>query len=176
MAVFVGRDGEDAPAGALYSKVSIYGAVFLSLSIVLLTGLHVHDVQAYGYLTAEDSWVENGTAFLFFLTALLLLGAAAGRRPAWPYILGALAFVFAAGEEISWGQRTHQSPHFKYQMTPNIPRYTRCSISIRPNASINGRRRYSGQFAICSLKFRDSFLQEAIDNLLNNIGKGPCTC
>ena len=26
------------------------------------------------------------------------------------------------------------------------------------------------------LKFRDSFLQEAIDNLLNNIGKGPCTC
>ena len=27
-----------------------------------------------------------------------------------------------------------------------------------------------------NLKFRDSFLQEAIDNLLNNIGKGPCTC
>ena len=105
MAGFVGRDGEDAPAGALYSKVSIYGAVFLSLSIVLLTGLHVHDVQAYGYLTAEDSWVENGTAFLFFLTALLLLEAAASRRPAWPYMLGALAFVFAAGEEISWGQR-----------------------------------------------------------------------
>ena len=105
MAVFVGRDGEDAPAGALYSKVSIYGAVFLFLSIVLLTGLHVHDVQAYGYLTAEDSWVENGTAFLFFLTALLLLETAASRRPAWPYILGALAFVFAAGEEISWGQR-----------------------------------------------------------------------
>ena len=26
------------------------------------------------------------------------------------------------------------------------------------------------------LKFRDSFLQETIDNLLNNIGKGPCTC
>ena len=44
----------------------------------------------------------------------------------------------------------HQSPHFKYQMTPNIPRYTRCSISIRPNASINARTRYSGQFGTCS--------------------------
>ena len=48
------------------------------------------------------------------------------------------------------GQQAHQSPHFKYQMTPNIPRYTRCSISIRPNASINARTRYSGQFGTCS--------------------------
>ena len=53
-------------------------------------------------------------------------------------------------KERLWRCFPHQSPHFKYQMTPNIPRYTRCSISIRPNASINGRRRYSGQFAICS--------------------------
>ena len=29
---------------------------------------------------------------------------------------------------------------------------------------------------LMDLKFRDSFLQETIDNLLNNIGKGPCTC
>ena len=118
MAVFVGRDGEDAPAGALYSKVSIYGAVFLSLSIVLLTGLHAYDVQASGKLTAEDSWVENGTAFLFFLTALLLLEAAASRRPAWPYMLGALAFVFAAGEEISWGQRVFlfETPDYLREM------------------------------------------------------------
>ena len=42
---------------------------------------------------------------MFFLTALLLLEIAARRRPTWPYILGALALVFAAGEEISWGQR-----------------------------------------------------------------------
>ena len=100
-----GTSGDDALAGALYSKVSLYGAVFLYLNIILLTCLHAYDVQAYGNLTAEDSWVENGTAFLFFLTALLLLETAASRRPAWPYILGALAFVFAAGEEISWGQR-----------------------------------------------------------------------
>ena len=50
----------------------------------------------------------------------------------------------------NWGEVAHPSPHFKCQMTPNIPRYTRCSISIRPNASINARTRYSGQFAICS--------------------------
>ena len=37
-------------------------------------------------------------------------------------------------------------------------------------------RRLNRHNVLQVLKFRDSFLQEAIDNLLNNIGKGPCTC
>ena len=60
----------------------------------------------------EDSLFENGTAFLFLVTALLLLAIAARGRGVseavsgrWLYTVGALAFVFAAGEEISWGQR-----------------------------------------------------------------------
>ena len=60
----------------------------------------------------EDSLFENGTAFLFLVTALLLLAIAARGRGVsegvagrWLYIVGTLAFVFAAGEEISWGQR-----------------------------------------------------------------------
>ena len=92
----------------LYSKVSIYGAVFLCLNLILLNVLPVFDADAYYVLTREDSLFENIAAFLFFLTALLLLAIVAGGRGVpgrWLYILGVLAFVFATGEEISWGQR-----------------------------------------------------------------------
>ena len=96
----------------LYSKVSIYGAIFFGLNLILLSVLVVFDVDAYGALTREDALVENSTAFLFFLTALLLLAIAARGRGVpesvpgrWLYLLGALVFVVAVGEEISWGQR-----------------------------------------------------------------------
>ena len=40
----------------------------------------------------------------------------------------------------------HASPHFaKHQITPKTSRYTRCSMSMLPNVSINGRIRSSGQ-------------------------------
>ena len=41
----------------------------------------------------------------------------------------------------------HASPHFAvHQITPKTSRYTRCSSSMLPNVSINGRIRSSGQF------------------------------
>ncbi len=88
--------------------MSIYGAIFLGLNLILLIVLRVFYVNAWSALTREDALVENSTAFLFFLTALLLLAIAARGRGVpgrWLYLLGAFAFVFAAGEEISWGQR-----------------------------------------------------------------------
>ena len=92
--------------------MSIYGAIFFCLNLILLSVLLVFNVDAYDVLTKEDALIENSTAFLFFLTALLLLAIAARGRDVpesvpgrWLYILGALAFVFATGEEISWGQR-----------------------------------------------------------------------
>ena len=99
---------DDCDGVLLYSKVSIYGAIFFGLNLILLSVLVVFDVDAHRALTREDALVENSTAFLFFLTALLLLAIAARGRGVpgrWLYILGALAFVFATGEEISWGQR-----------------------------------------------------------------------
>ncbi len=99
---------DDCDGVLLYSKVSIYGAIFFCLNLILLSVLLVFDVDAYRALTREDALVENSTAFLFFLTALLLLAIAARGRGVpgrWLYLLGAFAFVFAAGEEISWGQR-----------------------------------------------------------------------
>ena len=46
-----------------------------------------------------------------------------------------------------YGHRAHASPHFAvHQITPKTSRYTRCSSSMLPNVSINGRIRSSGQF------------------------------
>ena len=59
-------------------------------------------------LTEEDSYVENLTAILFLMVGLLLVIIAATERRIFQrciYILGCLAFMFVAGEEISWGQR-----------------------------------------------------------------------
>ena len=40
----------------------------------------------------------------------------------------------------------HASPYFgRHQITPKTSRYTRCSMSMLPNVSINGRMRSSGQ-------------------------------
>ena len=101
-------DNDGSGGVLLYSKVSIYGAVFLYLNLILLSVLLVFDVDTYRALIREDALFENITALLFFLTALLLLAIVAKGRGVpgrWLYIFGALAFVFATGEEISWGQR-----------------------------------------------------------------------
>ncbi len=59
-------------------------------------------------MTREDYWVEYLTAVWFLLAGFLLFGTA-WREPSLfrrgVYILGGMAMVFAAGEEISWGQR-----------------------------------------------------------------------
>ena len=44
------------------------------------------------------------------------------------------------------GLPPHASPYFcRHQITPKISRYTRCSMSMLPNVSINRRTRSSGQ-------------------------------
>jgi cell division protein FtsW (lipid II flippase) len=66
------------------------------------------DPQAYASLTEEDYWVEYLTVFLLLATGLILFASARledVRYRRWAYVVGALAFVGAAGEEISWGQR-----------------------------------------------------------------------
>ena len=99
----------------LYSKASIYGAIFLGLNLTLLSVLLVFNADAL--YVGEDGLLENSATFLFFLTALLLLAIAVLGRGApgrWLYLLGALAFLFATGEEISWGQRIlgWETPHW----------------------------------------------------------------
>ncbi len=70
--------------------------------------LIVADHLLYFELTKEDYWVENLTALWFFLAGILLFATAAFERNPFricAYVLCGIAMAFAAGEEISWGQR-----------------------------------------------------------------------
>ena len=92
----------------LESRVAVVGWLLLCLNVFFFGYLAVVDPRRYDALTWEDYWVENLTAALFVLTGLLLFTTALAERSRFRrgvYILGGIAMVFIAGEEISWGQR-----------------------------------------------------------------------
>ena len=93
--------GVDSPASAV-------GHLIVCLHVIFFSYLTINHPWLYKATTIEDSWVENATAGLFFLTGILLF-ATAWVEKGFPhrclYILGGLVMVFVAGEEISWGQR-----------------------------------------------------------------------
>ncbi len=96
-----GRSGFD-------SGVSVFGYLFICLNILFFGWLVVADYLLYRELTREDYWVENLTALWFLLAGVLLFATAASERNPFRlcvYVLGGIAMAFAAGEEISWGQR-----------------------------------------------------------------------
>ena len=97
-----------SPEKGLDNKVSVLGYLCLCLNVLFFTSLLVADPWTFYALTREDEWVENLTAVWFLLAGFLLFGTA-WREPSLfrrgVYILGGMAMVFAAGEEISWGQR-----------------------------------------------------------------------
>ena len=80
----------------------------LCLNVFFFSALLAADPQTFGALGREDSWAENLTAVWFLLAGILLFVTARAERSflrRCVYILGGMATVFAAGEEISWGQR-----------------------------------------------------------------------
>ena len=92
----------------LGNEVAVFGYLGLCLSALGLGYLAAVSPDAYNTLAKEDHWVESLTAVLFFLAGILLLATALAERSLLRrciYALGAAALVFAAGEEISWGQR-----------------------------------------------------------------------
>ena len=106
MAGFVGRDGEDAPAGALYSKVSLYGAVFFYLNIVLLTGLHACLLTTRPCPTESSSWLrimrKSGMHFSALLHPIRTLASPPPptwqrlKRSAFPMLIVLVALLGAA--------------------------------------------------------------------------------
>ena len=97
-----------SPEKGLDNKVSVLGYLCLCLNVLFFTSLLVADPWTFYALTREDEWVENLTAVWFLLAGFLLFGTAWMERIFFlrcVYILGTMAMVFAAGEEISWGQR-----------------------------------------------------------------------
>ncbi|WP_297771519.1 hypothetical protein [uncultured Roseovarius sp.] len=101
----------NAPSSLSRADSLIFGAAWATLMFTLIyyvTGLH--EPFRMGFAT-EDGPVEWATAICLLLSSLVLIRnarALASRRgriavlATWVY---ALMFFFAAGEEISWGQR-----------------------------------------------------------------------
>ncbi|WP_101067575.1 hypothetical protein [Roseovarius salinarum] len=112
----------------------------LALALAVLAASPVLAFLVPGYFSttfaAEDGPVESGTALMLFAAGALLAARApgfarAGRRGAAALtVLYAALFVFAAGEEISWGQRIFGwgTPEFfaanNYQKETNLHNLT----------------------------------------------------
>ena len=93
--------------------VSICGYLFLCLNTAFFQYFLADEQAIYNRMTWEDSWIENLTAVWLLLGGLLLLATALVERDTLRRrvcILGYIALIFVAGEEISWGQRIFDFP------------------------------------------------------------------
>ena len=101
--------GDDAFSRAHWGKLAWFSFAFFWLNVLFLRYLDVFNFPVYLWAAGrEDGPIENLTALLLFLAALLLLLTAArgrGRFLRGMGLLGGLALLFVAGEEINWGQR-----------------------------------------------------------------------
>ena len=89
-------------------QVGVYGYLCLFLNVVFFSSLLAAAPSSFEALAREDSWVESLTAVWFLLAGILLFVTAWLERSflqRCAYVLGGMAMVFVAGEEISWGQR-----------------------------------------------------------------------
>ena len=92
----------------LESMVGGLGFLFLCLNALFFSSLIAADPWTFHALRREDYWMENLTAVWFLLAGLSLFFTAWLEWSVFCrciYVLCGMAMVFAAGEEISWGQR-----------------------------------------------------------------------
>ena len=89
---------------------------------------------------------RNGHSALYVRVSRLLSALAIARADGrYPKLLESLAKTEVLVMD-DWGLAPHASPCFcRHQITPKTSRYTRCSMSMLPNVSINRRTRSSGQ-------------------------------
>ena len=102
------RAAEFPPPADLDSTVGGLAYLCLCLHAFFFSALLAADPSTLRPLSMEDHWVEYLTAVWFLLAGLLLFITASAERNFFRrcvYILGGMAMMFAAGEEISWGQR-----------------------------------------------------------------------
>ncbi len=109
------------PKKGLAIEASLVGYGLLCLHALCFGGLVVVAPWHYYRLVAEDAWVENLTAVWFLLAGCLLCATAGAVRSSFRrgvYVLGGLALLFVAGEEISWGQRIFglETPAFLWDL------------------------------------------------------------
>ncbi|MGE4587406.1 MAG: hypothetical protein AB7D05_08705 [Mangrovibacterium sp.] len=91
-------------------EIIVSAALLLLIVYGIYLGYGVSEDLFYDYVQ-EDGFVENMTALFLFFSSLVclyrVLEYRKERKPLWLFTFGMLAvlFFFAAGEEISWGQR-----------------------------------------------------------------------
>jgi len=93
----------------LITDIIVYGIIVWFITYAKIQSMESY--EAFRVVVREDGWVEYLTAF-FLLLGAILLGINAvkaikkhDKKKILFYSLASLAFIFGAGEEISWGQR-----------------------------------------------------------------------
>ena len=149
--------------GFLQQNLSTFGYLCVCLNAIFFGYILVTEPiirhSIFFDLTKEDSYVENLTAILFFLAGFLLVIVATTERRIFPrciYILGCVAFMFVAGEEISWGQRIFGFDTPENLMNINLQNeFTIHNIKIEKYylVSVLGRIYQYGTFVFCIITF-----------------------
>lgn len=94
----------------MYFNPTVTWALRAILALGALATLYYWQIAPELFTTVfarEDGLVEYATAIFLFIACLALIGHArrTSGRVRWLLAFYALAFFFAAGEEVSWGQR-----------------------------------------------------------------------
>ena len=90
-------------------RIAAVGYGLVCLHVLCFGILALFEPSAYYAFTREDNWIEYLTVVWYLLAGAMLFAAAGlgrgGRFARGAYLLAGIGLVFAAGEEISWGQR-----------------------------------------------------------------------
>lgn len=104
---FIGKpEGEDGLRGLHKAMRGNIHTILATVATGVFAILYFASRSQLDALTVEDGLLENLTALLYFLAAILFVMGIRKRTsgPVWLALL-AVASIFVAGEEISWGQR-----------------------------------------------------------------------
>ncbi|MEA1897756.1 MAG: hypothetical protein U9N53_08860 [Bacteroidota bacterium] len=110
------------------NKISFYQLVLIGLFISIFTILLIFNSEAYNFLSKEDHLIEYLSSVSLAITGVFFLKASiyskktvSGKSIKWNtflFVVLAVVFFIAAGEEISWGQRlfNFRTPEYLSQL------------------------------------------------------------
>ena len=143
------------------ARLSVFGYLCVCLGAIFFGYLAVTAPSTYHDLIQEDSWVENFTAICLFLSGLFLIVTALVEHRALPlciYILSGVAFLFAAAEEISWGQRIFgfHTPDYLMDLNRQHELNIHNTRALRPFIQID----YYGTLIFCIMTYAAFFYKK----------------
>ncbi|WP_340113490.1 hypothetical protein [Maribellus mangrovi] len=110
-------------SGILITDIIVYGIIIWFIAFAKIKSIESY--EAFRVVVREDGWVEYLTTLFLFLGAVILgINAIKAirqndKKQILFYVLATLAFIFGAGEEISWGQRIFGIETGEYFMENN---------------------------------------------------------